>query len=139
MTGLRRVGSPARESDARRRPGELENQVLAVLWDAAAPMSPGEVQAELGSGLAYATVSTILHRLDSKGLVTRTKVGRAHQFAPSITRSSYVSDQVRRLLEHGDRSAVLQGFLAGLSHDDELLLLALLDHSARPTEGEAAP
>ncbi len=138
MTGLRRDVSPTRESD-RRRPGELENEVLAVLWDVAAPMSPGAVQAELGSPLAYATVSTILHRLDSKGLVTRTTVGRTHHFAPTITRSSYVSDQVRRLLEHGDRSAVLQGFLAGLSRDDELLLLALLGSSAGATEGEAAP
>lgn len=139
MTGSRRNGGPAREPDPRRRPGELENQVLAVLWNAAAPMSPGQVQEQLGTGLAYATVSTILHRLDTKGLVSRTAVGRTHYFAPSITQSTYVSDQVRRFLEHGDRSAVLQGFLAGLSRDDEVLLLQLLDDSEAVHEGEAAP
>jgi predicted transcriptional regulator len=139
MTGSLRDRGHAREADVRRRPGELENQVLAVLWDAATPMSPGQVQAELGTGLAYATVSTILHRLDTKGLVVRTTVGRTHHFEPSITQSAYISDQVRRFLEHGDRLAVLQGFLAGLSHDDELLLLALLDDSGRPIEGEATP
>jgi predicted transcriptional regulator len=139
MTGSLRDGSTARDPDGRRRPGELENQVLAVLWDAAAPMSPGQVQEQLGTGLAYATVSTILHRLETKGLVTHTTIGRAHHFEPTITQSAYVSDQVRRFLEHGDRLAVLQGFLAGLSHDDGLLLLALLDDAEHAPEGEAAP
>jgi predicted transcriptional regulator len=118
---------------SRRRPGELENEVLAVLWDTAGPMSPAEVQAELDGGLAYATVSTILGRLHTKGLVHRTTIGRTHHYEPSITQAVYISEQVRRLLDHGDRSAVLQGFIAGLTPSDEHVLLSLLiDTGDRP-------
>jgi predicted transcriptional regulator len=122
----------------RRRPGELENEVLAVLWDAAMPMSPGEVQADMGGELAYATVSTILGRLQTKGLVTRTTTGRTHRYEPSVTQVAYISSQVRRFLAHGDRSAVLQGFVAGLSAGDEALLRGLLD-DADPSEDVPEP
>ena len=106
-----------------------------MLWKAAAPMSPGQVQSELGGELAYATVSTILGRLHSKGLVARTTVGRTHHFVPTIEQSAYVADQVRRLLEQGDRSAVLQGFVAGLTPTDERLLVSMLDDVGPTDEG----
>jgi predicted transcriptional regulator len=110
----------------RRRPGELEADVLATLWSTGEPMSPSEVQAALDQGLAYATVSTILTRLHEKGLVVRTKGGRTNFYEPALDESDHVSVQVRQLLDRGDHSAVLQGFLDGLSPDDELLLRRLL-------------
>lgn len=106
-----------------------------MLWKGATPMSPGQVQTAMGGELAYATVSTILGRLHAKGLVARTTVGRTHHFVPTIEQSAYVSDQVRRLLEQGDRSAVLQGFVAGLTPADERLLLSMLDDSGPTDEG----
>ena len=117
---------PRRKKRSRRAPGELEADVLATLWSAAEPLSPGEVQASLDGGLAYATVSTILTRLHEKGLVVRTKVERTNFYTPSLEESEHVSEQVRRLLDRGDHSAVLQGFLDGLSPDDERLLRRLL-------------
>jgi predicted transcriptional regulator len=119
--------------------------VLAVLWKAARPMSVGEVVEHLAGGLAYATVSTILTRLHAKELVVRTTVGRAYWYEPAVTQSEYVSEQVRRFLTRGDRSAVLQGFLGGLSRDDEQALRDMLqdDHEPQddhdPQEGGAAP
>ncbi len=106
-----------------------------MLWDTAVPMSPGEVQTRMGRDLAYATVSTILGRLHTKGLVTRTSTGRTHHYEPSITRADYVSGHVRRLLEHGDRTAVLQGFVAGLTPSDEQLLLSLLIDAGAASDG----
>jgi predicted transcriptional regulator len=131
------MGRSSTGGPARRRPGELESEILAALWKAAEPMSPGQVQAAMGGELAYATVSTILGRLHDKGLVTRTTVGRTHHYVPTIDQSAYVSDQVRRLLEHGDRSAVLQGFLAELTPADERLLLRMLDDENPAGEGPA--
>lgn len=107
--------------------------MLAVLWKAVRPMSVGEVVENLGGGLAYATVSTILIRLLAKGLVERATVGRTHRYEPSITQSAYVSEQVGRFLNRGDRSAVLQGLVAGLSRADGRLLRALLDDVHRAT------
>jgi predicted transcriptional regulator len=138
MGGSLAADIPMPDRGGRRRPGELENEVLAVLWAAAVPMSPGEVQADIGGELAYATVSTILGRLHTKGLVTRTTTGRTHRYEPSITQADYVSTQVRRFLAHGDRSAVLQGFVAGLSAADEVLLRNLLD-DVDPSEDGPEP
>jgi predicted transcriptional regulator len=67
---------------ARRAGGELEAQVLAVLWAAGQPLSPGEARQQLaaapgGSALAYSTVVTILSRLHAKGVLRRRRAGRA--------------------------------------------------------------
>jgi predicted transcriptional regulator len=121
---------------SRRRPGELEGDVLAVLWDAGEPLSPSEVQERFDEDLAYATISTILTRLHAKNLVVRTSRGRAHLYEPSVTRAAHVAGQVRRLLEQGDdRAAVLRGLLDGLSKSDERALRKLLEHADAPETG----
>jgi predicted transcriptional regulator len=121
------MGRRRESQGSRRRPGELEGDVLSVLWDAGEPLSPAEVQARFRGDLAYATISTILTRLFAKDLVVRTTRGRAYLYEPSLSRSEHVSEQVRRLLAQGDRSAVLQGLLDGLSKNDERALRELLD------------
>ena len=109
--------------------------MLGVLWSAGRPMSPGEVNDALGSGLAYATVSTTLVRLAEKGQLRRTTVGRTHRYEPAVARSQHVSAIVRQLLELGDRAEVLQGLLDGLSRDEERLLADLItDVGAAPGE-----
>jgi predicted transcriptional regulator len=124
------MGGERRKNSSRRRPGELENDVLSTLWDAGAPLSPSEVLDRFGRELTYATISTTLTRLHAKGLVIRTTRGRTNLYEPSMSRSDHVSEQVRRLLAHGDRPAVLQGFLDGLSTSDERALRLLLDRGA---------
>jgi predicted transcriptional regulator len=124
------MAAERRAKGPRRRPGELENAVLSILWDAGEPLSPSEVQGRFGPGLRYATISTILTRLYAKGIVTRSERGRTHLYAPAVSRSEHLSEQVRRLLAHGDRTAVLQGLLDGLSKSDETALRRLLDRTA---------
>ena len=75
----------------RRAAGELEGDVLAVLWSAGSALTPGEVHEALGADLAYTTVSTILNRLLDKGLVERTKAGRAHAYTAVAAESDVVS------------------------------------------------
>ncbi len=96
-------------------------------------MPPAEVQAATGGDLAYTTVMTILVRLHAKGLIERTKVGRAYVYHPVVAESEVVAEQVRRLLAHGnDRAAVLQGFIDGLRPEDETMLRALLAEVEEP-------
>ncbi|MBC3841881.1 BlaI/MecI/CopY family transcriptional regulator [Streptacidiphilus sp. 4-A2] len=114
----------------RRHPGELEAQVLAVLWSAGGPLTPGDIQRVLGDELARTTVTTILSRLHGKGVVTRTRVGRAFAYAPALEAQDAPGLTARRMrseLEKApDRDAVLTRFVAGLSPDDEHLLRTLL-------------
>lgn len=112
---------------SRRPAGALENEVLASLWAAAAPMTPAQVQESLGSGLAYTTVMTILSRLHEKGAVTRERVGRAYAYAAVLDQAGIAAAQMRALLDRGnDRAAVLAQFVDGLSTDDERALGALM-------------
>ena len=117
---------------ARRAFGELEQEVLRVLWAADAPLVAREVQERLSSPPAYTTVMTILDRLHRKGSVTRTQRGRAFAYAPVATEAAAAADTIGALLARGnDRSAVLQGFVDVLSEGDSEVVQRLLDEAQR--------
>jgi predicted transcriptional regulator len=119
-----------REEQGRRRArGELESEVMAVLWAATGPVTPAEVQAALDGDLAYNTVQTILIRLVDKELVRRQAAGRGrgHEYWPARDAATSAAEQMRAALgERADRQAVLQQFAAGLDDADAAVLRALL-------------
>jgi predicted transcriptional regulator len=119
-----------REEDVaggRRAAGELETAVLAVLQGAGGPLSPGEVREQLGDGLAYTTVVTILSRLHAKGVLNRHKSGRSYVYAPVADEPGLAARRMARLLDaEADRVAVLTRFVSGLSGSDEELLRRML-------------
>jgi predicted transcriptional regulator len=119
------------EEQADRRPaGELEASVLAALWAADAPLTPGTVQSALGNGLARTTVTTILSRLHTKGLVTRTREGRGYAYAPAHDASGLTARRMHAELDRGeDRGTVLARFVSELSSQDERVLRALLENT----------
>lgn len=115
----------------RRGAGELESAVLAVLWDAGEPLSPGQVRDRLASGeggdLAYSTVVTILSRLHEKGALARTRDGRAFRYTPAADKAGLAARRLSALLDRvPDREAVLSRFVEDLSDGDEALLRSLL-------------
>ncbi len=124
---------------ARRRHGELESEILALLWASPSPMSPGEVQQALGRNLAYNTVHTILVRLHAKGAVSREPAGRAHAYRPVLDAAGLAARQMRAVLDKGgDRAAVLRRFVAELGNRDEQVLAALLrEHFRQDAAGGA--
>ena len=130
-------------SAAGRRRGALEQEVVACLAAAARPMTAGEVQAELGGGLAYTTVMTTLSRLHEKGALGREPAGRAFAYSlpsdPAAVDASMTARRMSRLLDGGnDRAGVLARFVADLSPADEQLLAELLTHGDRPDRDDPA-
>jgi predicted transcriptional regulator len=123
----------------RRAFGELEGDVLGLLWAAGTAMTPGEIHAALGRDLAYTTVATVLTRLHDKGLVAREKAGRTHSYTPTVGEADVATLGFRSVLTRShDRRALLQGFVQSLSPDDEELLQTLLTRARRArTEPEA--
>jgi predicted transcriptional regulator len=118
------------DNGKRRARGELESEVMAALWAADGPMTPAEVQAALGDGLAYNTVQTILIRLLDKDLVRRQPAGRGrgHAYWPAQDAATSAADRMQAALaERPDRQAVLQQFAAGLDQADADALRALLE------------
>jgi predicted transcriptional regulator len=116
---------------SRRASGELEAAVLAVLHAARTPLLPGAVRERLGGELAYTTVVTILSRLHAKGVLERTRTGRAYAYAPVADEPGLAARRMASVLAaEPDREAVLARFVSGLSNSDEELLRRMLDPAA---------
>ncbi|PZG02953.1 BlaI/MecI/CopY family transcriptional regulator [Micromonospora deserti] len=111
----------------RRRHGDLEHEILAVLASEEVALTPAQVRDRLGGGLAYNTVTTVLSRLFDKGQATREQTGRAFAYRPVRERAQVTAFQMRRLLDgEDDRAAVLARFVGALTPADEAFLAEML-------------
>lgn len=111
--------------------GALENEILACLASADAPLTTAEVQARLSNDLAYTTLLTALTRLHSKRAVDRVERGRAYAYSivggAAGPHASVAAHRMHRLLDAGeDRTGVLMRFVAELRPEDEATLIELL-------------
>jgi predicted transcriptional regulator len=82
--------------------GSLEREVMDVLWRGG-DYTVREVQARLPRSVAYTTAMTTLDRLFKKGLVSRTRSGRAF---------IYTRAQSREQFDAAMASGVLTGLIA---------------------------
>ncbi|MET7381651.1 BlaI/MecI/CopY family transcriptional regulator [Streptomyces sp. NPDC005526] len=115
----------------RRSSGELESEVLAALWATDRPLTPVEIQSEIGGNLAYNTVHTILKRLYDKGLVLREVDGRRGAYRPAKNAAELTAQAMHEALDRGpDPIAALQQFVTGLSPEEGRALRELLNGGA---------
>lgn len=118
----------------RRPDGALENDVLQVLWAADGPLLPSEINARLDAGYAYTSIATILTRLQAKGLVQRSSVGRAYAYRATVDESELAIRRIGELLDSAsDRALVLSRFIGGLPAREAEAVKELLD---RATAGD---
>ena len=110
------------------RLGELEQQVIGVLWtDLGTEMTVRQV-AEHFPDHAYTTVLTILDRLEHKGMVRRIRGGRAHHYVATASREAYAATLMREALGSvPDPDAVLVHFAESVSPDEAELLRQILN------------
>ncbi len=110
--------------------GDLELQVMEVLWRTDHAMSVREVLAELtrDRDLAYTTVMTVLDRLSKKDRVTRELEGRAWYYRPAESRATLMAAEMQAALvgTPEQRREALKEFAAGLGPDDVEALADLL-------------
>ncbi|MFB6991646.1 BlaI/MecI/CopY family transcriptional regulator [Streptomyces sp. NPDC056178] len=124
--------TPHRTASERRPSGELESTILAALWAAETPLTPGQVQGAIGAVLARTTVTTILSRLYEKGTVTRTRAGRGFAYTPTEDAPGLTARRMHsELRKEEDRGTVLARFVSQLTDEDEQLLRDLLDGETR--------
>lgn len=79
--------------------GELERAVLEELWS----RGPADVKAVhravgVARGIAPNTVQSTLERLHRKGLTTRSKRGRAYEYAASLSRREWLGRAIEDLV-----------------------------------------
>ena len=105
--------------------GELEAAVMDVLWGAAGPLTPGQVQEVLSAdrSLAYTTVMTVMDKLHRKGWLTREREGRAYLYQPSASRETYAAQLMSQAFtQAGDATATLIRFIEAMSPDEAAAL-----------------
>ncbi|MDX2701234.1 BlaI/MecI/CopY family transcriptional regulator [Streptomyces sp. PA03-6a] len=127
------MSTPMQGRGPKRANGEREAEILGLLQQADGALTPGEVAERLGSELTYSTVVTILTRMHTKQLLTRTQRGRAYAYAPVTDEPGFAARRMRSVLEErSDREAVLARFADGLSDADAELLRQLLGPDQNP-------
>jgi BlaI family transcriptional regulator, penicillinase repressor len=99
----------------------LELECMKALW-ALGEATVEDIRARLlpERPLAYTTVMTVMHRLSHKGLVERSKRGRAHLYTSAIPQASLRNHAVERLVQNffgGSREELL-AHLGGAVPDD---------------------
>ena len=108
--------------------GELERRVMDVLWGSTGRRLTGRQIADELPDRAYTTVLTILERLRRKNLVERTKEGKAHRFAATASRETYMAElMVEALGSAQDRRAVLVRFAEVVSPEEAVVLRQALE------------
>lgn len=113
--------------------GQLERSVMDVVWGSNGPLTAYEVRdalAERGGdrSLAATTVLTVLSRLEKKGFVRADRSARPHRYTAFGSRAEHMAELMHDALsESGDRRAVLERFVGGVSSDDAAMLRQLLD------------
>ncbi len=121
---------------ARRARGALESEVLAALWAGDTPVTPAAIQQSLGGDLAYTTVTTILARLQDKGLAERVPTGRGYTWRAAAAQEELAARQMKALLKRGETpTAVLQRFVEQLSPAEDAVLRSLLAVRTLPEAG----
>lgn len=111
--------------------GSLEHRILEAVWELG-EASVGDVLGRLPGEPAYTTVKTVMERMERKGLLSRTRVGRAYAYRAALSRSELEAQASRRviegLLKSFGSSAVTQ-FARTIREDPERLseLRALLE------------
>ena len=112
------------------RLGELERQVMDVLWGATERLTARQVLEQLHceSALAYTTIATVLGNLVRKDLACRNSEGRALSYAPTNPRSAYVSGLMHEALSESDnRETAFMHFVRDSSAADLDLLRRLIN------------
>ena len=116
-----------------------ELDVMAVLWDRGSA-TVAEVLEDLGEGLAYTTVLTVLRGLETKGAVRHDEEGKAYRYFPRIKPSRIGGRSLERLLEkvyQGSRELLLTQLVADrrVSADELKRLRRLIDERLEEVDG----
>ena len=112
------------------RLGELERQVMEILWAGFGSELTGRDVAAKLPGHAYTTVLTVLGRLERKGLLCRERGDITHRYSAIESREAYVAELMHEALEGtSDRDAALVRFAQRVSGREAGVLRRALERS----------
>ena len=101
--------------------GELEMAIMDVMWASDRPCLVREVRDRLdyAKPLAYTTVMTVMNILHRKGVLRRTKQGRAWKYWPVEGREEHGARLMNEVLgSGGDRVLTMRWFFQCVSNEE---------------------
>lgn len=111
-----------------RQLGQLEGEVMDVLWRSPDGAAVRDVREGLERALAYTTVMTVLDNLHGKQLVVREKRGRAFVYFAARSREEHTADLMGEVLGRSDdRGAALLHFVGRMAPEDVAKLREALE------------
>ena len=119
-----------------------ETQILCLIWQ----LKQATVQQVLDNlpkerDITYATVQTLLRRLEKKGYIKHISKGKAHLFSPAVKQKDVISKKVSDFLDRlfGGDSFPLMQYLAehGKLTTRDIENLKKLIEKNNPQEGES--
>ncbi|AMV19326.1 BlaI/MecI/CopY family transcriptional regulator [Planctomyces sp. SH-PL14] len=102
---------------------ETELEVLRILWQDA-PLKPAEIQERFSSEIDNGTLRSVLVGLVEKGILGRSKVGKAFHYAPRVRRERLLARMTRKLAEiftGGSAGALVVELIRDQPLDDDTL------------------
>lgn len=89
-----------------------ETEILRLLWKLKSATVQGVCEVlPPGRKIGYATVQTLLRRLEKKGYITHTTEGKAHVFSPLIKKQRVIGTAVQSFVDKlfgGDPAPLMQ-------------------------------
>lgn len=111
------------------RLGELEQQVMDLLWESS-PRSVRDVMDALPKSPAYTTIATVMQNLRTKDMVDTEREGRFVFYLPQFTREEYVARLMHEALDGShDKAASILHFVQEMPADGLKMLRDYLDQS----------
>ena len=109
--------------------GELEQQVMDLLWDAH-PRSVRDVMYALPHNPAYTTIATVMQNLKLKEMVDSQRKGRLVFYVPTLSRDEYVGRLMHQALDTSrDKAASILHFVKDMPEDGLSMLREYLNKS----------
>ncbi|MFD5748140.1 BlaI/MecI/CopY family transcriptional regulator [Streptomyces sp. NPDC127033] len=119
--------------------GELESEIMRVVWQRAEPVTVHTLTDALNGPrtLAYTTVMTVTERLREKGWLTRRKEGRSYRYSAARSADEYTAELMGQVLDSStDRAGALLRFAGRLDPQEAAALReALADPPTPPRNG----
>jgi len=109
--------------------GELERQVMDLLWEAH-PRSVRDVMDALPHNPAYTTIATVMQNLKAKAMVESQREGRSVFYIPTLSRDEYVGRLMHQALDNShDKAASILHFVQEMPEEGLTMLREYLNKS----------
>ncbi len=102
--------------------GDLELQIMNIVWDRKRPCSVSEIHETLypENKRAYTTIMTVMGNLYKKGVLKREKEGNAYLYTPAMKKEEVARGVIKKITRGFFKNNVMEFFSCFLKSGDNL-------------------